>query len=165
MFLAKFCKNLIAVDGSKIAIEDCKKRSSQKGIKNIEFIDSFVEDSNLVQKIQSKFKFAEIPLEINIYSRFFLHSISEEDENEVIILISKLLGNNKGSIYLEFRTTQDEFLSKYTGSHFRRYIDPEILINKFSKYGFSVRYSVEGLGFAKYKVDDAYVARLVLSKD
>ena len=154
MFLAKFCKNLIAVDGSKIAIEDCKKRSSQKGIKNIEFIDSFVEDSNLVKKIQS-----------NIYSRFFLHSISEEDENEVIILISKLLGNNKGSIYLEFRTTQDEFLSKYTGSHFRRYIDPEILINKFSKYGFSVRYSVEGLGFAKYKVDDAYVARLVLSKD
>jgi hypothetical protein len=32
------------------------------------------------------------------------------------------------------------------------------------EHGFDVTYAVEGFGFAKYKQDDAYVARMLLTR-
>ena len=164
MFLATCFDHVFAVDGSKIAIEDCQARSLDQGIVNIDFVHSLIDDSGLLQTLQNKLKSINVSSPVQIYSRFFLHSLEEEDEDKVIALISELLEGVDGSIYLEFRTTEDEFLSKYTGSHFRRYINPTTLIDKFSAYNFDVSYSAEGVGFAKHKVDDAYVARLVLNK-
>ena len=54
-------------------------------------------------------------------------------------------------------------LKKETSDHYRRYIVPTDLINKALKIGFDLSYLVEGFGFAKYRSDDAYVARVIFT--
>jgi len=164
LFLGKCFKHVVAVDGSEAAINLCNKEINEKGFKNIDFINSLIEDPDLPEVIQSKLETETNELPLYIFSRFFLHSINDADEDQLISLIDKLLFNRKGAVYLEFRTKEDELLSKYTGSHYRRYVDPLVLIKKFADIGYGVDYHVEGIGFAKYKIDDAHVARLVFSK-
>ena len=65
---------------------------------------------------------------------------------------------------LEFRTSRDEFLSKVTESHYRRFINPLAVVAKGNHLGFSCEYFVEGFGYAKYKSDDAHVARIIFRK-
>jgi hypothetical protein len=67
---------------------------------------------------------------------------------------------------LEFRTILDQSREKVTASHYRRYIDASHLAHHLTQeFGFSVSYFAEGTGFAKFRSDDAYVARLLFLKD
>ena len=164
MFFATQFKYVCGVDGSDTAIASCIANSDEIGFRNIDFIPAMIDETNLSKKIEDKILKASHDAPVYIYSRFFLHSINEQDEDQLIKLMDKLLQNRRGGIFMEFRTEEDETLSKYTGTHFRRYVNPEILIAKFSRLGFKVNYHVEGTGFAKYKTDDAYVARLVFGR-
>ena len=71
--------------------------------------------------------------------------------------------NNNNIIALEFRTIKDKLLIKEFDNHNRRFVIPEDFKNKLKKLGVFVNYYVEGQGYAKYKNDDAYVARLIAS--
>ena len=164
MFLSSHVKHLIAVDGSKAAIDSCITSVEEGGIKNIDFIRSLIDNPQLVSKIQNKLSRDSVDGPLYIFSRFFLHSINDRDEDQLIILIDQLLRHRTGAIYIEFRTKEDECLSKYTGTHYRRYVEPSEFAKKFNDIGYVVDYFVQGTGFAKYKVDDAHVARLVLKK-
>ena len=164
MFLGKCVHHVLAVDGSEAAIISCVADAKQQGLKNIDFMHSLIDDLELGNKIQNKLLSVSDDLPIYIFSRFFLHSINEKDEDKLLCLIAQLLESRNGKIYFEFRTTEDELLSKYTGAHYRRYVDPARLINKFNDINYTADYHVQGVGFAKYKTDDAHVARLVFSK-
>ena len=164
MFLGKCVHHVLAVDGSEAATNSCITEAKQQGIKNIDFIHSLIDEPDLLNKVKNKLLIISDDLPIYIFSRFFLHSISEQDEDKLIFLIAQLLDNHNGAIYLEFRTIEDELLSKYTDCHYRRYVDPARLIKKFNDLDYSTDYHVQGVGFAKYKVDDAHVARLVFSR-
>lgn len=164
MFLGKCVNYVLAVDGSEAGINSCVTESKRQGFKNIDFIHSLIDDSELVNKVKNKLLSVSADLPIYIFSRFFLHSINEQDEDKLIFLIAQLLENHNGAIYFEFRTMEDELLSKYTGAHYRRYVDPARLIKKFNDLDYATDYHVQGVGFAKYKVDDAHVARLVFSR-
>tara|TARA_Y100000389_G_scaffold205082_1_gene262864 strand:- start:8846 stop:9247 length:402 start_codon:yes stop_codon:yes gene_type:complete len=98
-----------------------------------------------------------------IYSRFFLHAIDENAELNLLKFVSKLLSSNS-YFCLEFRTIKDQYQQKETSSHYRRYINIQDFILLSSEMSFKVVYMIEGFGFAKYKSDDAYVARIVLKK-
>tara|TARA_Y100000746_G_scaffold231135_1_gene244199 strand:+ start:4943 stop:5608 length:666 start_codon:yes stop_codon:yes gene_type:complete len=164
-FFSKIFDHVIAVDGSKVAIDNCSDEAKQNNIFNIDLIKSFIDDHELFFKLEQILKNNSIENKpIYIFSRFFLHSINDEEENAMILLIDKLFDNYDGELYLEFRTKKDEHLSKYTGTHFRRYVEPNELVNKFKNMNYTITYQVEGLGFAKYKVDDAHAARIVLKK-
>ena len=54
MFLASCFESLIAVDGSKIAVNECKKKSLDKGIENIDFIHSLIDDPKLLDILFEK---------------------------------------------------------------------------------------------------------------
>jgi hypothetical protein len=54
-------------------------------------------------------------------------------------------------------------LEKEYGNHYRRFVDPKQLKSKLDKMGININYFIEGQGYAKYKNDDAYVARLIVS--
>jgi tellurite methyltransferase len=164
MFFATQFMHVCALDGSDTAIATCIANSDERGVRNIDFIHALIDEPHLSGKIEDKMLKISQHAPIYIYSRFFLHSINEQDEDQLIKLIDKLLENRRGGVFMEFRTKEDETLSKYTGAHFRRYVNPETLIMKFSRLGFKVKYHVEGTGFAKYKTDDAHVARLFLAK-
>ncbi len=164
MFLGTHVKHVLAVDGSKAGIANCRAIAEQQGIRNIDFVHALIDDPKLVTEMQNKLSTVVVDEPIYIFSRFFLHAINDKDEDQLIILINQLLEDRTGEIYFEFRTKEDEQLSKYTGAHYRRYVDPSDLVKKFNDIGYVVEYCVQGVGFAKYKVDDAHVARLVLKR-
>jgi hypothetical protein len=53
---------------------------------------------------------------------------------------------------------------KVTGTHFRRFVLPASFEARALGGGFEVVYNVEGFGFAKYRQDDAYVARTIFRR-
>jgi hypothetical protein len=74
------------------------------------------------------------------------------------------LVGDAGVICLEFRTNRDEHQEKVTASHYRRFVRPVEFIRTLQKLDLQVDYFCEGFGMAKYKADDAHVARFVVSK-
>ena len=97
------------------------------------------------------------------YSRFFLHAISQEEEDKLLNSLNPLL-NSGDLIAAEARTIQDRENQKVTPEHYRRFINFEDLKKKLITMGFEVIYSVEGRGLAKYKQDDAFVGRILARK-
>lgn len=93
---------------------------------------------------------------------FFLHAIDEITENNFLELFKNLkLRNNL--LALEFRIIKDKFLKKEFNNHYRRFINSKNFKNKLKNLDLSVKYFIEGQGYAKYNNDDAYVARLIAS--
>jgi SAM-dependent methyltransferase len=155
-FLSELGFKVIGVDASKEAIEYCSKRSGQNSF----FLCSDILDINLLQNLRD---FLINTNRLLVYSRFFLHAISEDEELSFWNLVRDLCGLND-FLAVEFRTDRDASLNKVTGKHFRRFIKPPALLERANKFGFVCEYLVEGFGFAKYKTDDAHVARFLLKK-
>ena len=98
-----------------------------------------------------------------LYARFLLHAVTQDQEDALLATAAGLC--RPGEILaVEFRTRRDEAQAKVTGAHFRRFIDPLHLISNAGSRGFTTRYFVEGFGYAKYKADDAHVARCIFSR-
>ena len=51
-----------------------------------------------------------------------------------------------------------------TDSHYRRFVLPASFEARALGRGFDVLYTVEGFEFAKYREDDAYVARTIFGR-
>ena len=99
-----------------------------------------------------------------IYSRFFLHAIQEQKEDELFEFIIKLCQHPEDAIALEFRTKEDEHNPKQAQAHFRRFIAPRDLQLKLeTKFKLNVSYQVQGYGLAKYGAEDAHVCRMLLT--
>lgn len=160
LFFAHFGKTVFGVDASDIAIQKCQKAADDLGIKNADFALLDFNNSDACEYFVSQ-RAARLKNSI-LYSRFFLHAIDEEAE-KIFLQTTKSLIGDRGKLCLEFRTTRDENLKKVTQKHYRRYIDSAKFLAHISELGFSCDYFCEGFGFAKYKSDDAYVARLVIS--
>lgn len=101
---------------------------------------------------------------IAVYSRFFLHSIDEEQEDAFISALSQALIAGD-EIHSEYRSAEDEELPKVHGKgHYRRYIETPALLKKLHGLGFTTVYDVTGRGMAKYKDEDPYVSRFIVKK-
>ena len=90
--------------------------------------------------------------------------ITEEEEVFLFDVVNEILVGREGCVALEFRTDRDKSQPKETDTHFRRYVSPVHFFARARENGFEVEYFVEGFGFAKYKQDDAHVARFLLNK-
>ena len=157
-FFSKYYKNVIGIDSSSEVID--RNNIEKKNTKNLSFM---IDDMSNPKKLANSLKENLNENEFNIfYGRFFLHAIDEITENNFLNLFNNLkLKNNL--LALEFRITKDEFLKKEFNNHYRRYIDTENFKNKLKGLDLCVKYFIEGQGYAKYKNDDAYVARLIAS--
>ena len=152
------------MDGSDSAIEHCKKTIRVNSISNAEFLRRELGDTRLPGDINRLLEKREVQSQIIVYARFLVHAITEEEEKSLIDLADALLCDHDGCVALEFRTERDRLQQKATQSHFRRYVDPVHFFSRVQKHGFEVEYFVEGFGFAKYKQDDAHVARFILKR-
>jgi SAM-dependent methyltransferase len=150
----------LGLDNSESAIKQCLEKSKEYPVGKSEFVKADFSNKNLT--IDNK-NIIDFNKPVVLYGRFLLHAIDESSENIIFTnLIAKL---QKGSrIAFEFRTLRDANLPKETSIHYRRYIDPLILINKGILNGLKIEYFVEGFGYAKWKNDDAHVARCVFNK-
>ena len=150
---SKFNHNVIGIDGSTEAINYC----NSKKVNGAQFVISSIDDFNLIEKVKSYINGNRTV----IYSRFFLHAINESSQNSFLKISRELL--EKGELlFIEFRTNKDKFQKKMTQDHYRRFINPIDFIETAIGFSFKVRYFVEGYGLAKYKDDDAHVARFIL---
>lgn len=156
-FFSKYGMRLVGIDSSKSAINICKNMN----LENAQFYQANASDGNTLKKIRSQISDSKDGP--TIYARFFLHAINQQEETEFLKNCMSLI-NKRGRIFLEFRTEKDQRLQKITTDHYRRYISPAEFMHTCSTMGLKIIYFVEGFGYAKYKDDDAHVARVIIEK-
>jgi cyclopropane fatty-acyl-phospholipid synthase-like methyltransferase len=156
-YFAQNGKRVLALDASISAIEENTELAKKRDLHSFVSFQRFEvgtdqpEDINIFDEPKS------------IYARFFLHSLTNSLLEEFAEVSSNLL--SKGEILLvEYRNSKDESRQKVFDGHFRNYIDQEKLCILFNKFGLKKTYGVDGLGYAKYKDDDAYVSRNIFQK-
>lgn len=160
-FFASFGRSVLGVDASESAVKRCEDRRQTDKIANIRFIQCDIAAESACDTI-----LAVVPHTANkplVYARFFLHAIDEHAERAYLRVCARLCRDG-GSIAAEFRTYRDTGLAKVTPDHYRRYIDPLAFMKAAAAEDFTPTYFVEGFGLAKYKSDDAHVARCLLTR-
>ncbi len=96
-----------------------------------------------------------------VYARFFFHAIDEEAERAVLDHAATLIRARGGAFCAEFRTPADRDAAKVTPEHYRRFIDLDGFVDRVAASGLTPLWRAEGRGMAKYRQDDAHVARLI----
>lgn len=160
LFFAQQGFSVTGIDASQVAIDVCERRSDELGLsQRARFVREDIESMSLSELVRCRSGGAPKTL----YARFFLHAIDEDSEMAFIRLAAGALCD-RSLLAIEFRTHRDSMLKKETPGHYRRYIEPAQLISRLNAHGLQVRYFVEGFGYAKYRADDAHVARVLCVK-
>ena len=126
-FFSKKGYSVTGIDISNTAIQN----NSIIEDKNLSFLKFDVENDTISKKFDI------------IYSRFFIHALSEKGEKKLIQLINKIKTKNT-YIFLEFRNSKDDIFNKirykehnnfvdFNNGHFRRIIDTRLFIKNFIK--------------------------------
>lgn len=156
LFFASYGHQVTAVDGSSTAIRRGRAVTEALGEK-VEFIDSPIDAPGLAELVP------ESGHKTLVYARFFLHAITDAEEQAFLSCAAEL--TRPGDLMaVEYRTVRDSRGQKETDEHFRRFMRPAEFQYAAMRHGFRVTYAVEGYGFAKYRSDDAYVARTLLER-
>jgi len=156
MFFASYGHEVGGVDASHAAVEACRRLAETLG-ETATFIVARIEEAGLAARVKGD----EGPRVV--YARFFLHAITEVEEESLLDLAAA--ATEPGDLLaVEYRTVRDSSGAKVTEAHYRRYVLPAAFEARALARGFDVVYAVEGFGFAKYRQDDAYVARTLFRR-
>jgi 2-polyprenyl-3-methyl-5-hydroxy-6-metoxy-1,4-benzoquinol methylase len=153
-FLASLGHEIVGLDESSSAIQGCIGCSHGRAsylrldiASSTSFLEGFVLKGGHVV----------------IYARFFLHAISETEEDSFLHMLSRLL-KPSAMVAFEYRTREDVVGEKSFGNHYRRFVDHSALCRKLLHCGFEILYQIRGRGLAKYKSEDAEVGRVICRK-
>jgi len=91
-----------------------------------------------------------------VYSRFFIHSISNKE-------IIELIKNTNGYFCAEARAKGDK--PGIYKDHNRNFIDEEWIKNKLVELGFNILYEEVGRGMAIYKNENPLIIRIIAKKN
>ncbi len=149
--------SVVAVDGSDIAIDYLNEDTADED-RALFVCDDFVKCQTIYQ----------IKYDC-IYSRFTLHAISEQQEDE---LLGNVLGGlrENGIFCIEARTIHDEIYGKgekvahnayLYNDHFRRFIDVDEFRRKLERMGFEIIFLEEKNGFSKTENSDPVLMRCI----
>ncbi len=95
-----------------------------------------------------------------LYGRFLIHALRDDGRQGLWRLASQALRVG-GTLYLEFRTGKDAGAPHEFGEHFRKFLDPESVVDEIEQWGGTIEYRNEGHGLAPYRHEDPHVCRLV----
>ena len=155
-FFSKNDLKVTAIDISKNAI----KNNSLKSNKNLKFLKFDIEKNTMSKKFDV------------IYCRFFIHAISEKNEDKLIAFIKKIKKRNTLAFF-EFRNHKDKIFQKkkirkhndvieFEKGHFRRIIDPKKFIKKVSnKIKLKVIYKKSAKNLSIVKNDNPNLSRII----
>jgi SAM-dependent methyltransferase len=96
-----------------------------------------------------------------IYARFFIHALQTDDIAKFFANCAKLM-TPQDQLFIEYRTEEDADRKKATGAHYRNFLSAKEVETMLNANGLKTSYLVQGVGFAKWKNDDAYVARHII---
>ena len=156
IFFSSFGHQVIGVDGSEAAVAASSQLADALG-ENATFVHSAIDDPTLADRLSA----AEGPKAL--YARFFIHAITDEEE-QVLLDLAANVTTTGDLLAVEYRTVRDQVGAKETETHYRRFVLPATFQARALERGFEVTYAVEGFGFAKYRHDDAYVARTLFRR-
>ena len=155
-----FYKKKLSVLGVDISRKIIKNNSIYS-TKKIKFKNFDIEKNTLTEK----FDF--------IYSRFFLHAISEVAENKLFRLINKIK-KKKTLVFFEFRNKKDPIfkniklkknnkLVEFEKGHFRRIIDDKKFLKKIkTKLNCKIKYNKSSKNLSIVKNDNPNLTRIIL---
>ena len=154
--------DLVGIDQSDEAIEFCRtqSRSIAETTKTLDFRVLLIEDENICQIFKTEY-IKNKRKNIFVYARFFLHAIDKTQYERFWDFAQCLNRDFSVSVGVEFRTNQDEKNFKQFPDHFRRYLDPSVVVTDAELRGFKVREIQQGYGLAKYKNEDPHLARII----
>lgn len=144
-----------------IAFDSCAEAIALNGEKYREHDRLTFECADVTGSIPSSARFIDVPKVL--YARFFLHALTFEN-------VERFLGNcaalmdEQDLLFIEYRTSDDDGRQKETSAHFRLFICPKDIDAILAAKGLRTSYFVEGVGYAKWKSDDAVVARHIIHK-
>ena len=159
MFLANNNISVVAIDQSESSINNLKQSVSNNNIECV--VDDFIKTKLLKRE---SFDY--------IYSRFTLHSISEEQEEKLLKRVYE--GLKKDGLFLvEARSIKDDIfglgekIARNTyvyNNHSRRFIVLDELVKKLTSYGFKIEFVNESNNYAAYKDQNPIVIRVIAKK-
>lgn len=159
-FFAQHQKQVIGADKSEAAIETNGALAAKTKIPALRFTQLDLSDADSCAAFAGRH--AEHLHGAVIYARFLLHAIDEMSQKNLFEMCARVMGPD-ARFCVEFRTNRDENLAKVTEHHYRRFISPVQASADLAAAGLKVEYFCEGFGLAKYKTDDAHVARMILA--
>jgi 2-polyprenyl-3-methyl-5-hydroxy-6-metoxy-1,4-benzoquinol methylase len=154
-----FSKKGYLVTGIDISRTAIKNNTITKN-KNLSFLKFDIENDTTSKKFDI------------IYSRFFLHALSEKGEKKLIQLINKIKTKNT-YVFLEFRNSRDNIFYKvknkkhnkfvnFNNGHFRRIIDTKLFIKNFiSKTKSNNIYAKSSKNLSVIKDDNPNLSRVI----
>lgn len=157
VFFSSYDNAALGIDGSVAAVSYGQAIANKLGVP-AKFVAINVNDKDAFLAAIESVRSVGLPL--LIYARFFIHAIDDEAQAAFLDTCQKVCAPSD-KLAFEFRTVRDKSLEKVTESHYRRFVEPSAFLAELEKHGFTTEYFVEGFGFAKYKHDDAYVARFI----
>lgn len=95
-----------------------------------------------------------------LYGRFLIHALEDFGRHNLWRVAAMCLRRG-GRFYLEFRTGLDAEAEKEFGEHFRKYLDPDLVVAEIEARGGQIEHREEGYRLAVYKHEDPHVCRLV----
>jgi SAM-dependent methyltransferase len=95
-----------------------------------------------------------------LYGRFLIHALEDLGRHNLWRLAGMCLRRG-GKFYLEFRTGLDAGAEHEFGEHFRRYLDPDVVVAEIEERGGRIEHREAGYGLAVYKNEDPHICRLV----
>jgi SAM-dependent methyltransferase len=164
IYLARHGFQVFAGDLSKAVI--MKNQEKDGGKENQHAADFNVCDVSKAQQVKSLVHKARGGTHtcLNLYNRFFLHSIDDEQERLFLSAVSEATQSGD-KLYMEFRCSLDATMDKIYKYHYRRYVDTDSLVVLLQEeLGFDVIYETTGQGMAKYKNEDPYVSRIIAER-
>lgn len=152
----------VGIDASSSAIQNNKRVALESDMNANLFM---VVDINDQEKLSQYQDFD------NFYARFFIHSISEQEQVKFMNFLKSV--KSQAKLLLEFRTDKDPMFKKSLNvgaqegvtDHYRRYLNFETFIQSLGTYGFKVVYQHEDQGLSVHGEDNPFLGRVVAVKD
>jgi hypothetical protein len=153
-------RHVLGIDQSSVAIEHARDHAVAQGVgPRVQFEVCDVADRSTFEPLLDK-ALADAKAPVIFYMRFFLHSIPQRTQDDLLDLIADRA--RAGDLFAaEFRTDKDEELSKVHGNHYRRFQKADDFCGELIARGFAVTYRHEGTGLSPYRGEDPVLARLV----
>ena len=164
LWISRRCSHYVGVDLSEQAIATCEQKFEASGIasERYDLIVSSFADYDFETTSQSR---------LVVYSRFSLHSDTEQAEND---FLSNLSSYKAGPllVLVEVRTVHDELFglgkevarNSFVTDHFRRFVVPDELRRKVED-----RFTIDSFevskDFAPYQTENPKILRLVFSNE
>ena len=152
---------VIGIDASKVGINAAIENGRNHGL-TAKFLDvNLYDQSSCVNFIKHHKDCFDM-----IYARFFIHAIDHSGEMSFWQIAKSCIKKN-GKVCIEARTANDPlrmFGKKISQTesihgHYRRFIEPSILVKNAEDNGFSLEYKMIGQGMAKFREEDPEVIR------